>query len=125
MIKYVLLAVMVAIGSFGQIMLKLGVEQSSGRVGTISSVMDIARAAILFLRNYYILGGVVLYGIGFFLWLAALTKFELSYAYPIMASVYIFILLLSWLLLGEHISAVRIIGTLVIAVGIAIVAFNK
>ncbi len=53
-------------------------------------------------------------------WIAALTKFELSYAYPYMSLSFIFVLILSYLLFNEPFTLNKIIGVVIIVVGLYI-----
>jgi multidrug transporter EmrE-like cation transporter len=51
-------------------------------------------------------------------WLITLTKFELSYAYPWTGLLYIYLLLGGVFIFGDSASFSKIIGTLIIIVGI-------
>ena len=68
--------------------------------------------------------GLCTYFISVLLWLYALSIVDLSYAFPFLALSYIMVIIGSWLFLGESISAVRLIGVLVICIGVSIVAVS-
>lgn len=53
-------------------------------------------------------------------WMAALTKFELTSAYPFMSLCFVLTLLLGVLLLGERWSVGKVLGTVLIVIGVAI-----
>lgn len=53
-------------------------------------------------------------------WMAAMTKFDLSYAYPFMSIPFIFVLLLSAFFFQEPITMPKILGMIFIIVGITI-----
>lgn len=53
-------------------------------------------------------------------WLAAMTKFELSYAYPFMSLAFVLVLVLSALLFHEALTAAKILGVLLIIAGIIV-----
>ena len=55
-------------------------------------------------------------------WIAALTKFELNYAYPFMGLNFIVVLFLSGFFFDEILSVQRIMGTIIIAIGILVVS---
>ena len=57
-----------------------------------------------------------------FAWMAAMTKFELSHAYPFMSLNFVIVLLLSGWLLSEPISPQKIIGVALIVCGTIFVA---
>lgn len=71
--------------------------------------------------NPFILLGLASLGVGLVFWLSVLSRVPLSYAYPMLSTSYILVVLSSWLLLGEQISLARAAGTLVIVTGVALV----
>ena len=119
--KYLLLLIAAIIGICGQILLKMGVNQSASQLPEIHSFGALLQAVFIFLKNYQILSAIFLYGLGLFVWLFILTKFELSYVFPLTAIIYVFILLFSWLFLKEDITVLRVAGVLLIAFGIFLV----
>ncbi len=75
-------------------------------------------------RNPYIFAGVLFLGVYFFLYLIALSWADLSFVLPLTAVSYIFAAFLAKYFLGEDVSWLRWAGTIVIIVGIALVAFD-
>jgi drug/metabolite transporter (DMT)-like permease len=75
-------------------------------------------------RNPYIFLGVVFLAIFFFLYLAALSWADLSFVLPLTAVSYLFAALLAKFFLKEEVSWHRWAGTLVIVIGIALVALG-
>ena len=53
-------------------------------------------------------------------WIAALTKFQLSYAYPFMSLSFILVMIMSYLLLNEPLTVNKIAGILLIVIGLVI-----
>ena len=53
-------------------------------------------------------------------WFAAMTKYELSYAYPFMSLAFVFVLLLSALIFHEAVTVPKVVGLLVVIVGLVI-----
>ncbi len=74
------------------------------------------------LSNKGVLLGIFIYFVSLGIYLTALSSGELSVVYPIFASSFIFVLIISAALLGEKINAFRITGVLLIVLGIALVA---
>jgi len=70
----------------------------------------------------WIFSGLLGAFIASFFWMAAMTKFELSYAYPFTALGYVFILLFSVLLLHESLNWYKTIGVLFIITGIVFIS---
>lgn len=73
------------------------------------------------LLNPYIMLSIVLTLLSGLSWMIAMTKFEISYAYPYTALGFIFILFFSSFFLGESASYSKILGTLLIVSGVIIV----
>jgi multidrug transporter EmrE-like cation transporter len=65
--------------------------------------------------------GFGLFTIGAFFWLSVLSRVNLSWAYPLLSIGYILVLIVSAVVLKEHISAVRWIGAIVISIGVVLV----
>ena len=55
-------------------------------------------------------------------WMLAMTKFEISYAFPFMSLNYVLILLASFLFFGESFSLPKIVGSLIVVLGILIIS---
>jgi multidrug transporter EmrE-like cation transporter len=57
-------------------------------------------------------------------WIAALSKFELSYAYPFMSLSFVFVVALSMLLFGEHFNAYKLFGVAAICFGLVLLGLG-
>ena len=66
--------------------------------------------------------GLLLYGVGALAWIAVLRRMDLGYAYPFLALNFVLIALVSGLVLGEPMPALRWVGIGLIAAGIVVVA---
>jgi drug/metabolite transporter (DMT)-like permease len=77
------------------------------------------------IRNPYISIGVILLGIFFFLYLAALSWADLSFVLPLTALSYFFVALMAKFFLREDVSWYRWAGTMVIIIGIALFALDR
>lgn len=53
-------------------------------------------------------------------WMATMSKLEISYAYPFTSLGFVAVVLLSYMLFGEALNAWRIIGVLLIVVGVTV-----
>jgi uncharacterized membrane protein len=72
--------------------------------------------------NPWILLAFIFTGLSGLSWFIAMTKFELSYAYPFISLNYILVLLFAPVILNESVSTSKILGTLVIVFGIIILS---
>ena len=108
------LAILCAVGS--QLLFKSGLET----IGGFGLGGDLVRQGVRLVTNWQIIAGLITYAFGWLMWMAALSRFELSFVYPFTSLNYVLILLLSWLFFDEHISLSRILGVIAICLGVII-----
>ena len=72
------------------------------------------------LTNLPLFGGLACYGISTMLLVLALRYGELSVLYPIIALTYVWVAVLSVALLGETLNVFKIVGLILIVVGVAV-----
>ena len=121
MLKTLLLVtVAVVLGGAGHVLLSKGMkpvgdltEAPAGRLGGM-----MARA----LSNQWVLIGIVLQAVFFFVYLALLSRAEVSQLLPLTALDYIVVALLAQWMLGEVVTPARWAGIGLIAVGVALVS---
>ncbi|NLE75699.1 MAG: EamA family transporter [Chloroflexi bacterium] len=116
-IVYILVSVIA--GAVGQVLLKKGMTT----LGPVT--LSFGQLPYLFWRiatNLHVVVGLLIYVGGVVFWLAALSRVDLSYAYPFASLSYVLMLGASWLLFGENISAIRLLGTLVVGLGVLLIS---
>lgn len=102
---------------YGQIVLKWQMS----RAGTMPADFgDGVWFLVRQLANPWIVSGFLAAGLAAFCWLAALSRFELSFAYPFMASSFVLVLLLSVPLLGEQITLGKALAVTFVCLGLII-----
>ena len=111
--------VAITLGAFGQISLKYGMKQfgSLGEHGT-STVSGLAHAVI----SPYVLLGLFLYAVSSAFWLVVLSKWALSYAYPMIATNYLLVVLLSRIFFKETVQPLQWVGIFCMVAGLVLVA---
>lgn len=72
------------------------------------------------LLNPWILSSVAAGFLALLSWMAAMTKFELSYAYPFMSLAFVFVLILSAVLFREAVTVPKVLGVLLIIAGLIV-----
>ncbi len=117
---YKLLVLSVILNVTANILLKKGVVTAGGISGNSASLIaDLIRVAF----SPYIIGGLILYGFSFLIWLRVLSFNDFSRAYPIFAT---FVFLLTTLgsikFLHEDVSIMRFAGMVIMLIGIFVVA---
>lgn len=116
----VLILASIGLSVLGQYALKLGARQL-GQVG----VEDAGRAVSLVwsaAANPYLIAGLACYALGAVTWIMVLTRVPLSWAYPILALNQVLILIIAATFLGEHVSAMRWAGVMLIVTGVFLVS---
>src|SRR5262249_9061531 len=88
-------------------------------LGPLSLQLDTLPSLVLSIAsNPLVIGGFAIYVTGTFFWLVALSRTDLSYAYPFASLNYVVVLVVSWVGLGDHLSLVRIVGVIGICLGV-------
>ena len=72
-----------------------------------------------------ILGGFLLYGLGAVIWLFVLARLDVSIAYPFVALGFLMTMVLGLMVFGEPLTLRKVLGTLIVALGIYLVATSK
>lgn len=70
----------------------------------------------------HILGGLVCYVVSVAIWIVALSRVEVSVAYPMLSIGYVVNAVAAWYLFGELLSATKIVGIGMIIAGVFVVA---
>jgi len=102
------------ITSFSQLLFKKGIKK---RLNSLKDMLGLA-------RNWLVVVGVLGYLAGLAVYLVALSQAPLSVVYPVFASTFIFVAVISFALLKEKVSALRVAGVLVIFLGIFLVSLT-
>ncbi|MFI3297983.1 MAG: SMR family transporter [bacterium] len=74
------------------------------------------------ITNYWLWLAMMCYALSIVTWMMALSKFEVSYAYPFLSIGYILATVVGYFFLGESITISKIIGIGVICIGIVILS---
>ena len=109
-IKYILASVLLV--NLGNLVAKYGLQQTSFSSSALIS------SYIGFFTNPFILLGLASVGISSIFWLAALSKSDLSYAYPMISIGYIITAIASWIFFKENLTIIRMAGIFIICSGV-------
>ena len=72
----------------------------------------------------YLAYGGLLYGMGLLLWIFALSRVELSFAFPFLSLSYVGIILSARFRLGERVRGSRLVGACLIVAGVLLVTLS-
>ena len=117
----VLLLLSVAGASLGQILFKKGVILT----GEVTFRGSLSAELIRLVFNPVVFSGLVFYVVSTILWLAALSKTTLSFAYPFTALTFILVMLSSRMVFLESIPPLRYLGIGLIVAGILLSSVAK
>jgi multidrug transporter EmrE-like cation transporter len=109
----------VMLNAVAQLLLKAGARAISGVEFSAANAWTLAERIAI---NPPILLGLVLYGISVVFWILALSRVDVSIAYPMLSIGYIVSALAGWLLFSESVGPARIAGIMVIIAGVWLVA---
>ena len=115
---FILILVSVAMSACAQLLLKLGVAPARAS----DPAADAATSLAAYLVSPLVIGGFALYGFGAILWLFVLARLPLTAAYPFVGLGFIITMLLGVMALGEAVTPMRLLGTVMIATGCVLVA---
>jgi len=101
-IIYILISVLAS--TVGQLLLKKGMND----LGSVTlSANQFLLTTWKMVTNPYVFIGLVIYVAGTIFWLAALSRVDLSYAYPFASLSYVVMLVASWMMFDEKITLTR------------------
>lgn len=113
------LLVAITLGAFGQIALKYGMKQH-GSLGAPGASMVSSLISAVF--TPYVLFGLFLYAISSAFWLIVLSKWPLSFAYPMIATNYLLVVILSRIFFHETVASLQWVGITLMVGGLMMVA---
>lgn len=115
---YVYLGLNIALTVACQIALKWRINLLEIDFSTVASAW---RSSLLLAKDLWTIAAVAGTFFASFLWILALSKLELSVAYPFSVLSYVAVVLISHFFLNEQLTYVRIAGVLLICVGILMI----
>ncbi|MBX6395067.1 MAG: EamA family transporter [Alicyclobacillaceae bacterium] len=117
--KWAALGFGIVFNALANILMKAAARHGAGPAGGWSGILS----AVL---NIYLLAGIASFVLALGAYTFALTRFELSVAYPIMTSLgLVLVALASFLLFREPFTGWKTVGTLLILAGVLCVASGK
>jgi multidrug transporter EmrE-like cation transporter len=118
-ISFTLLLAGVLLNAAAQLLLKAG----TNAVGPFEfSAVNAVPVGMKLALEPHILGGIACYVVSVVVWILALSRVEVSVAYPMLSIGYVVNAVAAYYLFGEAVSATRLVGIGVIILGVFIVA---
>jgi drug/metabolite transporter (DMT)-like permease len=114
---YAFVAATVLLTVYGQLIIKW----QTGKAGEFpSSASDRVSYLTHFLINPWVISSLLSAVVAAFAWIAALSKLELSRAYPFVSASFVLVLILSAIVFGESLTLTKIAGAALIVAGLII-----
>ncbi|MBF0478043.1 MAG: EamA family transporter [Candidatus Omnitrophica bacterium] len=105
--------------SFGELFFKKGVVATQIHHVSWQNIWVFA-SHLLTASNFWI--GFLFYIINFVIWMAVLSRIDLSIAFPVGGATYVIVAFLSMIFLHEHITSTRWLGILCIIAGVTLIS---
>jgi multidrug transporter EmrE-like cation transporter len=114
-----LLLAAIVLGTCAQLLLKAGTNAVGHFAFTLDNALPVGMRLAMEPR---ILGGAGCYVVSLAIWIMALSRVEVSVAYPMLSIGFALNAILAWWLLGEAVTPARMLGIGIIVVGVWLVA---
>jgi len=119
----VFLLISVICASCGQLLFKKGMS-SFGNLQLNTGITQIALKLVQVIFSPYVFSGMILYIASTVFWLIALSKADLSYAYPFTLLTFLLVLVGSYVVFHESFHLNRLVGAIIIAIGVIVVSLK-
>jgi multidrug transporter EmrE-like cation transporter len=110
----------VALSAGAQVILKWGM--SGAAVQRALEAGSLPNTLLAIAGSGGVLLGLSMYFASALVWLFVLARVDVSYAYPFVGLGFVLTMLSGWLILGEDVGILRIVGTLLVAAGVVLIA---
>ena len=115
-----LILVSVTLAAVAQVTLKAGMNHVTDANGGQLALNGDSLKQIA--SQIWVWAGLAIFAVSAVLWLFALSRADLSFAYPFAALGYVIIVIASILFLGEHVQPITWVGVVLIIAGIVLIA---
>jgi multidrug transporter EmrE-like cation transporter len=116
--NFTIVLLSVLLNAAAQIFLKKG----SSVLVEISLQDNLVSSILRIFSNWYILGGLICYVFSIAVWIFALSRVDVSKAYPMLSIGFIISVLAAYTFLGESISILKISGIIFITIGVLMIS---
>jgi len=118
-LTFSLVLVGVLLNAVAQLLLKAGTNAVGRFEFSVGNVLPVGTKLAF---QPYIAGGIACYVVSVVVWILALSRTEVSIAYPMLSIGYIVNAVAAWYLFGEAVTPMRLVGIGIIVVGVFLVA---
>ena len=116
-IAILILTLAIFSAAVGQIMMKKSIDSLNGKY-SVGEIINPLKFLTILREAPLLLLALAIYAVGFLIWIAALSKLQLSVMYPFAAGLgYILVAIFSFVFLKEQFTIYKIAGTATILIG--------
>ncbi len=119
LVSFSLVLAGVLLNAAAQLLLKAGTNHIGVFAFTPDNILPIG---LRLAGEPFVLGGLACYVVSVLIWIMALSRVEVSIAYPMLSIGYVVNAAAAWYLFGEAVTAQRMVGIATIIVGVFLVA---
>jgi multidrug transporter EmrE-like cation transporter len=119
LVSFSLVLAGVLLNAAAQLLLKAGTNHVGAFAFTADNILPIG---LRLAGEPFVLGGLGCYVVSVLIWIMALSRVEVSIAYPMLSIGYVVNAAAAWYLFGEAVTAQRMVGIATIIVGVFLVA---
>lgn len=112
---YVFLTIMLTV--YGQIVIKWQVLKAGALPADAAAKVQFLMHLVL---HPWVLSAFLAAFLASVTWMAAMTKLQLSHAYPFMSLAFVLVILLSNVFFGEQVTTLKVAGIVLVVIGLAI-----
>jgi multidrug transporter EmrE-like cation transporter len=103
---------------YGQLVIKWQVNQADSMPGGAANKIHFL---MLLLLKPWVWSGFAAAFLASLAWMAAMTRFKLSDAYPFMSLAFVLVMLLSYFFFGEQLTTKKVAGTMLVILGLIVI----
>ena len=118
-LSFTLLMIGVMLNASAQLLLKAGTNAVGKFDFHLENVVPIG---LKLASQPYIIGGMSCYAVSLVVWIMALSRVEVSVAYPLLSIGYVVNAIAAWYFFGEAVTVTRLVGIGIIIIGVYVVA---
>ncbi len=118
-VAFALVLTGVMLNAAAQLLIKAGADTAGHFTFTAGHIL---RAGLHFALQWQILAGLACYAVSVAVWILALTRVQVSIAYPMLSLGYVVTAFAAWGLFGESLSAHKLLGIAIIIAGVVVLA---
>jgi multidrug transporter EmrE-like cation transporter len=108
----------VSLNAGAQLLMRLGML----KVGEVEIGVSLIKVIPHMATNIFLWLSLTCYGISILSWMVVLSKVEVSFAYPFLSIGYVISAVIGYFFMGESLTVIRIIGIVVICIGVFLIA---